>query len=116
MTPGDTYSAASTPVKVVGEAEAMRGSARNRKRTARATLLRRINAESRKRQAAWLETGQPNVTAFLTSEIEEGYIALRSDRATDREPETWGDVHGDPERTGVEWLPFYGQRSRIADA
>lgn len=99
---------ASTPEKVVGEAKR-----RNRKRTKRATDLRCLNATARERQEAWLATDQANLTTRLTHDLEVGYAALRTDRATDPLPESWDEVG--VEGTGLERLPFYGRAAGLGD-
>lgn len=66
--------------KVAGEAKGQTRS-RNRKRTTGATTIRRINARARERQAAWAETGQPNLTEHLTRELDGLYDAYRDERA-----------------------------------
>jgi hypothetical protein len=63
------------------DAVAGKGKRGRRKRTAVAGTVRRINAKARERQAAWLETGQPNRTHKLTRELGELYGAHRDEQA-----------------------------------
>jgi hypothetical protein len=46
-----------------------KGKRKRRKRTTVAGTVRRIDAKTRERQAAWLETGQRNVTERVTREL-----------------------------------------------
>jgi hypothetical protein len=79
--------------EVAGEIKGQR-SRRNRKRTTGATTIRQINARARERQAAWAETGKPNVTEHLTRELDGLYGEYRDEQAgTLTDPyygRTWG--------------------------
>jgi hypothetical protein len=61
-----------------------KGRRKRRKRTTVAGTVRRIDAKARERQAAWLETGQPNVTERLTRELHDEYDDLRELRKSAR--------------------------------
>jgi hypothetical protein len=58
-----------------------KGKRNRRKRTTAAGTVRRINARARERQAAWLETGQPNLTYRLTRELDGLYGEHRDEQA-----------------------------------
>jgi len=70
--------------KVAGEAK----SRAHRKRTAGATRLRRIQAQSRERQNVWREGGQPTRVARLSSDLDEQYGLLRAERVGASFPST----------------------------
>jgi hypothetical protein len=67
-----------TPERSLVEAKGRRS--RNRKRSTGATTIRRIDARARERQAAWTETGQPNLTERLTRELDGLYGDYRDER------------------------------------
>lgn len=64
----------STPDKVAGEVKRKR---RNRKRTQRATLQRKIHARAVERQEAWSETGLADLTDTLTRKLNRDFSDLR---------------------------------------
>lgn len=76
-----TDDGSATP-RVAGGAKGQpRRRGRNGSRTKSQDTLRRIQARARERQAAWAETGQPNTTERLTSELDGLYGDYRDENA-----------------------------------
>lgn len=84
-------SSASSPHAVADEAP--KKSRRPRKRTRRATALRRINGIARDRQGAWKEGGRSDLTDALTRKLRKEFATLR---ALDRADYAEGVPEGSP--------------------